>query len=575
MASYYSENNNRKKGRYCRQAVILGENIAFLKSGDRDTVASILLCQAQFLLGQDLFERKKYWEAQENLERSRYLGDLIGISDFDVDIQKYLTEIQRREFSGEIKRNVFNRAVGNLKIGEKLSETAQDVMVKREMKKGEQREEEGDLSAAIVHYEKAINQMKNLGDHNGIANVQVRVAALYDSLDRSREAEAYLSDAILGLEKVEEMIATEKVPDTFGMNLASSSRVQSKETKQHLRSEQAKLKKLASEYARSKDVVKSNYYLKLYEEVSRRVELDSIQSALKAGQRRSQIMLLTQQKERVSQSLRLSEAQNETEIKRRKHISIIAVLILALAMMLSYFYFSKRQQHKKLSSAYSDLNETKNKLEIAELRIRQLLQQQVSTDVASALIAANVSEGGQRKFVCIMFLDIRGFTPIAEKLAPEELIQFQNRTFGYMIDIIQKYHGNVNQLLGDGFMATFGAPVSHGNDCDNAFLAAQEIVSELDTKNANSVHPIRIGIGLHAGDVVAGNVGNEKRKQYSITGNPVIIASRIEQLNKKYSSQLIISKDVYSRLSEPKPDMDFVEEYVKGRSAPVDIAVIS
>jgi adenylate cyclase len=162
---------------------------------------------------------------------------------------------------------------------------------------------------------------------------------------------------------------------------------------------------------------------------------------------------------------------------------------------------------------------------------------------------------------------------MAEKLSPEELIAFQNKVFGFMIDIIQKHHGNVNQLLGDGFMATFGAPVSYDNDCQNAFFAAQKIIQELDEQNNSGViETTKIGIGLHAGYVVTGNVGNDARKQYSVTGNPVIIASRVEQLNKKHNSRLIITEEVYKKLDKSlNIKTDFIEEAVKGRMNKVRI----
>ena len=146
-----------------------------------------------------------------------------------------------------------------------------------------------------------------------------------------------------------------------------------------------------------------------------------------------------------------------------------------------------------------------------------------------------------------------------------------------MIDIIVKHHGTVNQLLGDGFMATFGAPVSRGNDCQNAYDAAHEILAELAKKiEANRIPPTRIGIGLHAGYVVTGNVGTEKRKQYSVTGNPVIIASRIEQLNKTYQSQFILTEEVYEQLDNPKElKPAFFDVKVKGRKQPVRILTVS
>ena len=157
--------------------------------------------------------------------------------------------------------------------------------------------------------------------------------------------------------------------------------------------------------------------------------------------------------------------------------------------------------------AYEDLDQTKGQLEDAEKRIVRLLQQQVSGDIAQELIMNNSDKLGEKRFVCIMFLDIRDFTPMAEKLTPEELIAYQNKLFGFMIDIVQTHQGNINQLLGDGFMATFGAPVSHGNDCQNAFLAAKEILEQVREKSQKGqIRKTRVGIGLHAGFVVTGNV---------------------------------------------------------------------
>ena len=124
-------------------------------------------------------------------------------------------------------------------------------------------------------------------------------------------------------------------------------------------------------------------------------------------------------------------------------------------------------------------------------------------------------------------------------------------------------------------MATFGAPKSFGNDCQNAYAAAIKIISVLNEKiSAGEIVETKIGIGLHAGNVVTGNVGTEMRKQYSITGNTVILASRIEQLNKEYDSQLIISKEVREKLDNYEGQEMMKKVVVKGRNTPIEILTV-
>jgi adenylate cyclase len=132
--------------------------------------------------------------------------------------------------------------------------------------------------------------------------------------------------------------------------------------------------------------------------------------------------------------------------------------------------------------------------------------------------------------------------------------------FGAAVEVVSRHRGVITQFLGDGFMATFGAPLSSGNDCANALAAARELVAKLK---------VPIGIGLHAGDAVTGNVGSAERKQYSVTGNVVILASRIEQLNKEYGSQVLVSHEVLERAGERAVSLGAV--HVKGREQPIEI----
>ena len=179
-----------------------------------------------------------------------------------------------------------------------------------------------------------------------------------------------------------------------------------------------------------------------------------------------------------------------------------------------------------------------------------LFGQQISPQIADNILQNNNELSGARKKVCIMFLDIRRFTPFVEQHQPEEVVTYLNQLFGFMIEIVQSHHGVINQFLGDGFMATFGAPVSIGNSSQQATEASLEIIARIDSEyRKGNIPETHIGIGLHYDEAVTGNIGSSVRKQYSITGRVVIMASRIEQLNKQYNTSLLISEEVYKQLN--------------------------
>lgn len=206
-------------------------------------------------------------------------------------------------------------------------------------------------------------------------------------------------------------------------------------------------------------------------------------------------------------------------------------------------------------------------------RLLSAFGQQVSPEVAEALLAQGGRIESRRSFVCVMFMDIRGFTREVEHKSPEEIVAYQNAVFGAAIDAVGRHHGIINQFLGDGFMATFGAPVATGRDCANALAAARELLAAVQALSASGrIPPTRIGIGLHAGEAVTGNVGTDARKQYSVSGNVVILAARIEQLNKAHGSQLLASAEVLRGAGEAlEAGASLGPVRVKGREAPIEI----
>lgn len=207
-----------------------------------------------------------------------------------------------------------------------------------------------------------------------------------------------------------------------------------------------------------------------------------------------------------------------------------------------------------------------------------LFGQQISPQIAGSILEKKEELSGTRKNVCVMFLDIRNFTPFVENHSPEEVVDYLNSLFSFMIDSVQRYDGVINQFLGDGFMATFGAPMSEGNISEKAVRASIDIIQKVKQENkAGKIPPTKIGIGLHYGEAVIGNIGSSARKQYSITGNVVIMASRIEQLNKRWHSQLVISHEVFSQLAKDVKAVFMPQEpvKVKGIHRPVLLYVLN
>lgn len=203
--------------------------------------------------------------------------------------------------------------------------------------------------------------------------------------------------------------------------------------------------------------------------------------------------------------------------------------------------------------------------------LEMLFGQQVSKEVSRVLME---QKGAIKKSeATVMFLDIRNFTSFADSHTADEVIEYQNLFLDPVIDIINQHQGVVFQILGDGLMACFGAPGENVLHSDMAFQASLSILRQVENASRQKViPPTTIGIGLHSGPVVTGNIGNENRKQFSISGTPVIVASRIEQLNKKYGSQLLISGNVFQQIVTGKTEIQFLgKELLKGIATPVEV----
>lgn len=206
-------------------------------------------------------------------------------------------------------------------------------------------------------------------------------------------------------------------------------------------------------------------------------------------------------------------------------------------------------------------------------RVVAAFGQQVSPEIVEELLRSPGRMASRRAFVCVLFMDIRDFTRTVENKTPQEIVAYQNAVFGAAVGVVNRHRGVINQFLGDGLMATFGAPVATGRDAANALAAARELLASLAELSGKGVIPeTRIGIGLHAGEAVVGNVGSPARQQYSVSGNVVILAARIEQLNKAYGSQLLVSREALQAAGEaPASALSLGAVTVKGRDQPIEL----
>ena len=206
-------------------------------------------------------------------------------------------------------------------------------------------------------------------------------------------------------------------------------------------------------------------------------------------------------------------------------------------------------------------------------KIMNMFGQHVSPEVMEKLLQQKSEMEGEIRSVCVMFLDIRNFTTFSESRSPQEVFTYLNSLFEFMIEIVNRNHGVINKFLGDGFMAVFGAPFSDGRDSQNAVKAAREVIQTLHQEVLSGrIQPTNVGIGLHTGNAVTGNVGSSQRKEYTIIGDVVNLASRVESLNKQFDSQLLISDAVKNAIGKEAADaISLGKVAVKGRLDPVEV----
>jgi adenylate cyclase len=206
--------------------------------------------------------------------------------------------------------------------------------------------------------------------------------------------------------------------------------------------------------------------------------------------------------------------------------------------------------------------------------------QYVSPEVSRKILNDAIAPAGEILEVSILFSDLRNFTGFAEKRSPQAVVELMNRYFSEMEVVISKHGGVVLQFIGDEIEAVFGAPEPDENHPEQAVAAAMEMRAALRRLNAERREQgdseIRHGIGIHSGPVLAGNVGSSKRKTYSMLGDTVNLASRLQALNKKLATDILISGETGKRLIRSKTRLRPMGQHtVKGKTETVDVYAVA
>jgi adenylate cyclase len=205
-------------------------------------------------------------------------------------------------------------------------------------------------------------------------------------------------------------------------------------------------------------------------------------------------------------------------------------------------------------------------------RITNLFGQHVSPQVVEQLMVEGKGGESDIRRVAVMFVDFRSFTAGARERSPQEVVDRLDSAFAVLVDILDRHGGIVNKFLGDGFLALFGAPLQAENAARHAVAAAREMLEANDRVNKTTHWPLRIGIGIHIGEVVAGSIGSPRRKEYTVIGDTVNFASRVEALNKQFNSQFLISQAVLDELGEEGRDAVALGEVpVRGYDRPMAV----
>ncbi len=259
---------------------------------------------------------------------------------------------------------------------------------------------------------------------------------------------------------------------------------------------------------------------------------------------------------------------------------VIDILFCLAVMLLAYSYYiinlsgALSVQLITLIFGYSFkfITENRNKEKI-KLAMGKYLSQDIMKNVVSNI--DDLGLGGKRAVVTVLFSDIRGFTSMSEKMSAEEVSMILNEYFAEMEPIISKYNGVINKFIGDAVMAIFGEPIPDVNHAQNAVRCAYEMLKKVEYLREKWIFEgkpkFEIGVGINTGEVFIGNIGTENRMEYTVIGDTVNLASRIESYNKVYKTNLLVSSSTYEHIAGIADVIKINEVQIRGKAKKMNI----
>jgi adenylate cyclase len=211
-----------------------------------------------------------------------------------------------------------------------------------------------------------------------------------------------------------------------------------------------------------------------------------------------------------------------------------------------------------------------------EKRVKATMSRYMDPSVAEKALQAGAEIlGGQSSVASVLFSDIRSFTTLTEELGPQATVSLLNEYFTIMVDCIQYEGGMLDKFIGDAIMAIFGTPMAHEDDEDRAVRAALHMLRELSSYNTRRINdgkrPINIGIGINTDTIVSGNIGSPRRMDYTVIGDGVNLASRLESACKQYHANLLISEFTFKKLRGTYRSREIDRVVVQGKTQPVGL----